>query len=127
MERWTSILALSVGGIIGVNARHYVGIWVRQWSGSSFPWGTFVINVSGAFAIGFLSMVLNRWLPDPRARLLVVTGFLGGYTTFSAYAMESLLLWERGAPLQAFAYFAGSAFAGLAAVVLGVMLGRTFV
>lgn len=127
MERLVSILSLSVGGILGVNARHFVGIWVRNWAGAEFPWGTFLINVSGSFAIGVLSISLTRWLPNPHVRLLVVTGFLGGYTTFSSYMMETLLLWERGEPYHALAYFVGSAATGLVAVVLGVLTGRAIV
>lgn len=125
MNEWATILALSVGGAIGVNARHYAGHWVSRWLGTSFPWHTFLINVSGSFAIGFLAMTLDQWLPHTRARLLVITGFLGGYTTFSAYSMETLLLWERGEPLRAGTYFLGSAVAGLAAVALGVALGKS--
>jgi CrcB protein len=127
LERLVSIVALSVGGILGVNARHYVGLWVRNWAGSEFPWGTFLINVSGSFAIGVLSISLSRWFPNPHARLMIVTGFFGGYTTFSSYMMETLLLWERGVPYQALAYFAGSAATGLVAVVLGVLVGRAIV
>lgn len=124
MDRWTTILVLTVGGAIGVNARHYVGIWVRNWAGSHLPWSTFLINVSGSFAIGFLAISLERWFPSPRLRLLVVTGFLGGYTTFSSYMMESMLLWERGHSLRACVYFLGSAATGLMAVILGMALGR---
>ncbi|WP_406699873.1 fluoride efflux transporter CrcB [Singulisphaera sp. Ch08] len=125
MERWATILVLTVGGAIGVNARHFVGIWVRNWAGHHFPWGTFLINVSGSFAIGFLAMALERWLPSPRLRLLIVTGFLGGYTTFSSYMMESMLLWERGEMFRACAYFVGSAAAGLLAVIIGMAFGRS--
>jgi CrcB protein len=124
LNRWATILVLSLGGALGVNARHYLGIWVRQWAGHVFPWGTFLINVSGSFAIGFLAMTLDRWLPHPRFRLMIVTGFLGGYTTFSTYAMESMLLCERGELLRASLYFVGSAVVGLAAAFLGVALGR---
>jgi fluoride exporter len=125
LRHWATILALSAGGAIGVNARHFAGAWIGRWAGRSFPWHTFLINVSGSFAIGFLAIALERWLPHPRARLFVVTGFLGGYTTFSAYSMESLLLWESGQHWRAWAYSLGSPLAGLVAVVLGVVLGRS--
>ena len=118
------VVALSVGGALGVNARHWMAIWVRGWAGTRFPWGTFLINVSGSFAIGFLAMTLERWVRTPELRLMVITGFLGGYTTFSAYSLETLLLWERGEPIRALAYLAGSALTGFAAVMLGVILGR---
>ena len=118
------VVALSVGGALGVNARHWMGIWVRGWAGTTFPWGTFLINVSGSFAIGFLAMTLERWVRTPELRLMVITGFLGGYTTFSAYSLETLLLWERGEPVRALVYLAGSALAGFTAVTVGVILGR---
>ena len=124
MNRWAVVIALAVGGALGTNARHWLSVWVREWAGTRFPWGTFLINVSGSFAIGFLAISLDRWVRTPELRLMVITGFLGGYTTFSAYSLETLLLWERGEPIHALAYLGGSALAGLAAVMLGVVLGR---
>ena len=96
MERWNQVAVLSIGGVLGVNARYWLGIVINRWAGVQFPWATFAINVSGSFAIGFLSVLLTRWLPHPHARLLVVVGFLGGYTTFSSFSFESLALLERG-------------------------------
>jgi len=124
LNRWAVVIALAVGGALGTNARHWLSVWVREWAGTRFPWGTFLINVSGSFAIGFLAISLDRWVRTPELRLMVITGFLGGYTTFSAYSLETLLLWERGEPIRALAYLGGSALAGLAAVMLGVVLGR---
>src|SRR5262245_63795556 len=124
MEHMWKILALSLGGVLGVNARYWLGHWMNQWASPKFPWTTFTINVTGSFAIGFLTIVLARWLPHPNARLCLITGFLGGYTTFSAYSFEALSLWERGDRWSAFAYVAGSVLAGLVAVTLGVLLAR---
>jgi fluoride exporter len=124
MDHIWKVLALSVGGVIGVNVRHWLGHWMNQWASPKFPWATFTINVTGSFAIGFLTIVLSRWLPHPNARLLLVTGLLGGYTTFSAYSFESLSLWERGDRWSAGAYVFGSVLAGLLAVVFGVLLAR---
>lgn len=124
MGLWVRVAMLSVGGALGVNARYWLGFWINRWAGPRFPWATFSINVSGSFAIGFLTMVLARWLPHPNVRLLVLVGFLGGYTTFSTFAIESLMLWERGEPGRSISYVVGSVAAGLAAVVLGVGLAR---
>jgi CrcB protein len=115
---------LSVGGVLGVNARYWLGFWISRWAGPRFPWATFAINVSGSFAIGFLTMVLARWLPHPNIRLLVLVGFLGGYTTFSTFALESVTLWERGEPVLSLSYVVGSVVAGLAAVAVGAGLAR---
>jgi CrcB protein len=98
------ILFLSLGGILGVNARYWLGEWITLRLGPRFPWGTFFANASGAFLIGALAVLLARWLPHTHARLFVITGFLGGYTTFSSYTFEALNLWERGEPGRAMVY-----------------------
>jgi fluoride exporter len=124
MDHTWKVLALSVGGVLGVNARYWLGHWMNQWASPKFPWATFTINVTGSFAIGFLTILLARWVPHPNARLFLITGLLGGYTTFSAYSFESLSMWERGDRREAVAYALGSVLAGLLAVTLGVALAR---
>jgi fluoride exporter len=127
VEGWNQVILLSVGGSLGVNARYWLGVAISRWAGSQFPWATLAINVSGSFAIGLLTVLLARWLPHPYVRLLVVVGFLGGYTTFSSFSAEELVLWERGERALGLAYLGGSVGAGLLAVVLGTMLGRGLV
>ncbi len=124
LETWYQIAVLSVGGVLGVNARYWLGVVINRWTGSQFPWATLTINVTGSFAIGLFTVLLARWLPHPHGRLLVVVGFLGGYTTFSSFSAESLTLWERGEQWLCLAYMVGSVSAGFAAVVLGSALGR---
>jgi CrcB protein len=124
VETWYQVAALSLGGVLGVNARYWLGVVINRWAGSQFPWATFTINVTGSFAIGLCAAVLARWSPHPHARLVVVVGFLGGYTTFSSYSFESLTLWERGEHGLCLAYMFGSVAAGFAGVVLGTALGR---
>jgi CrcB protein len=124
VEKWYQVVALSVGGVLGVNARYWLGVVINRWSGAQFPWATFAINISGSFAIGLLSVLLARWVPHPLARLLVVVGFLGGYTTFSSFSFEALALWERGERGLSLAYMVGSVAAGFAAVILGTALGN---
>jgi CrcB protein len=97
---------------------------MSRWVSPQFPWATFTINVTGSFAIGFLAMLSSRWFPHPNVRLLVIVGFLGGYTTFSSYAYESLTLIERGETAMALGYVAGSVVSGLLAVTVGVALAR---
>ncbi|MFI5460966.1 MAG: fluoride efflux transporter CrcB [Isosphaerales bacterium] len=127
METWGKILALSVGGMAGVNARYWLGVWINRWASSQFPWATFSINVSGSFAIGFLTALLARWSPHSHLRLLILVGFLGGYTTFSTFAFESVTLWQRGEWAFSLANMAGSVLAGCAAVVLGAALAQGIV
>jgi CrcB protein len=124
VEGWYQVTLLSVGGTLGVNARYWLGVAINRWAGPQFPWATLTINVSGSFAIGLVTVLLSRWQPQPHMRLLLVVGFLGGYTTFSSFSAEALVLWERGEWAQCLAYVAGSVGAGLVAVVLGTALGR---
>jgi CrcB protein len=97
---------------------------VNRWASPQFPWATLLINVTGSFAIGLLTTLLARWLPHPSFRLLVVTGFLGGYTTYSTFAFESHSLWERGERAVSLGYMAATLAAGFVAVTLGVALAR---
>jgi fluoride exporter len=122
VETWGRILALSMGGVAGVNARYWLGAWINRWASSQFPWATFSINVSGAFAIGFLTALLTQWSPHSHLRLLTLVGFLGGYTTFSTFAFESVTLWQRGEWAFSLVYMVGSVLAGCMAVVLGAAL-----
>ena len=124
MQGWLPVLMLTLGGTLGVNARYFLGVWVSRWAGPPFPWATFVVNVSGSFAIGFLATFLARSLPHPHYRLLVVNGFLGGYTTYSAFAFETVSLWEHGEKWLGLVYTASTVVAGVAAVALGVALAR---
>ncbi|GIW88431.1 MAG: putative fluoride ion transporter CrcB [Isosphaeraceae bacterium] len=124
MNIWYQVGVLSLGGAFGVNARFWLGVWINRWASPQFPWATWIINVTGSFAIGFLTTWLARWLPHPSARLLVVTGFLGGYTTYSTFAFESLTLWERGERGLSLAYIVSTVAVGFLAATLGVILAR---
>jgi CrcB protein len=124
VEIWTKVMVLAIGGILGVNARYWLGVWMTRWTSPQFPWATFAINVSGSFLIGFLTVTLARWLPHPSVRLLVITGFLGSYTTFSTFENDALTLWERGERILMAANVIGSVAAGFLAVVLGTTFAR---
>jgi CrcB protein len=124
MDAWSRVLVLSMGGALGVNARYWLGVLMDRWAGPRFPWATVTINVTGSFAIGFLAVILAHHWPHPLGRMFLVTGFLGGYTTFSSFTYESLKLWEDGERRLSAANTVGSVAAGLAAVALGVMLAR---
>ena len=127
MNRLGEVIVLSAGGVLGVNARYWLATWMSTWAGDRFPWATFSINVTGSFAIGLIATLLARWLPAHPARLFFLVGFLGGYTTFSSFSFEALVLWERRQIGLALAYMGGSVVAGFVAVVLGVGLGRMIV
>jgi fluoride exporter len=121
---WMRLLVLSTGGALGVNARYWLALWIDRRADPQFPWATFTINVSGSFAIGVVTALLARWAPHPHARLFLVVGFLGGYTTFSSFSLEALALVERGALGRSLAYMGGSVVSSFVAVALGVALGH---
>ena len=120
-----TVVGIGVAGALGALARYGLeGAVSRRWRGA-FPWGTFVVNVSGAFALGFLFVLLTEKLTvDPWLRSSLTIGFLGAYTTFSTLSFESYRLIEDGAIGLALANMLGSLAAGLVAVYVGVVAGR---
>ena len=119
--RLATTLAVSVGGLLGANARYAVGLWAADRWGALFPWGTLLINVSGSFVLGFyLTLVTERFIGRSTARLFLATGFLGAYTTFSTFSFETLQLVQRGAVGPALAYVGASLVGGLVAVLAGI-------
>jgi CrcB protein len=120
-----SLLIVAIGGAVGAAARYVVGGWVATRAGDGFPWGTMVVNISGAFLIGLvLALSLDRAMIGADARLFLTTGILGGYTTFSTLSFETVALMEKGSWTLATANMLGSAAAGVIAVVAGLALGR---
>ncbi len=88
---------VSLGAIVGANARYVISRYLARIIGPAFPFGTLAINVVGSFIVGwFMIWTTERVLIDPRWRLLVVVGFCGGFTTFSSYAFESMAYLEQG-------------------------------
>jgi CrcB protein len=123
--QWAPFLWVGVGGCLGANTRYALGSWIAARLGPAFPAGTMVINVTGSLVIGVLLVLLTERLAAPPVwRLLLVTGFLGGYTTFSSYTFEALALVEAGAWAQAAGYVLGSNGLGLAACYAGMVLAR---
>ncbi|TGN65316.1 CrcB family protein [Nocardioides eburneiflavus] len=121
------LAVISAGGSLGSLGRWGVGE-LLPWSGTTFPWATFVVNVSGALALGVLMVfVLEVWRPHRYVRPFVGIGVLGGWTTFSTYALEARDLLAAGRPATAFAYVGGSLVAGLVAVWLGILAARLLV
>ena len=119
-------LLVGLGGFLGAILRYLVDGWVAQRLGSTFPYGTLVINVGGSFLLGLLlTVVAERFAAPPGLRLFFGIGFLGAYTTFSTFAFESLVLIEDRAYLVAVANLLGNVVLGLIAVALGVVIGRT--
>lgn len=114
-----------LGGAFGAVSRFIVGTLVGRWYSALFPLGTFAVNVSGSFLIGVLMMFfLNRPSVDANWRLLLVTGILGGYTTFSSFEWETYAALRGGAAAIAVSYAVLSLIVGLAGVWMGAMLAN---
>jgi len=117
-------LWLFAGGGFGAVARFALGSFVLTRAGEGFPWGTLAVNWAGCLAIGALAAWLAATPHAPALRLFLVTGVLGGFTTFSAFGLETFELLVDGESGLAFLYVAGSVLGGLAAVALGFGFGR---
>ncbi len=121
-KRFWEYLAIGCGGFIGTMARFFVG---QLFSSSPFPVGTMLINLSGSLFLGWFATVAGNRFPMPEdMRLAVAVGFVGAYTTFSTYMLESNRMLEDGAGWRAMFYILGSVILGLLAVRLGVILGH---
>jgi CrcB protein len=121
-----AIAAVFIGGGIGAVLRYLVGSVFLQRFGPGFPWGTFAINVTGSFFIGIIAqLALTRSFGvTPMVRIFAATGVLGGYTTFSTFSLDAVVLVGDGNAALAFAYAAGSVLSGLFAAYLGQVLTR---
>ena len=113
-----------LGGGAGSLARYVISAAIMTRTGSRFPFGTVIINITGSFLIGLLMTLLTeRFSPHPNLRLLLVTGFLGGYTTFSSFEWETLMLVQGGGGWWlGLANVAGSVALGYSAVWLGAAI-----
>ncbi|HVV92348.1 MAG TPA: fluoride efflux transporter CrcB [Hyphomicrobiales bacterium] len=123
-----ALLLVVVGAGIGGGLRHLVNIGAARLLGIHFPWGTLTVNLVGSFVMGLLAawFALRFSGGGQALRLLLTTGILGGFTTFSSFSLDAVLLWERGATGVAALYVAVSVAVGIAALVAGLALGRAF-
>ncbi|MGH7781708.1 MAG: fluoride efflux transporter CrcB [Candidatus Binataceae bacterium] len=119
-----TLIWVGLGGLLGANARYLLGGWISSRYGASFPYGTFVINVTGSFILGFfLAFAQERPWVTANWRLLFATGFVGAYTTFSTFEYESIRLLLDGELLLGAANMIGSLVTGGAAAIAGIVLG----
>jgi CrcB protein len=124
----THIFLVAAGGAVGSVLRYLVGLWTLRSFGPSFPWGTLTVNVTGSFLIGVLAEVIARKFgASAEMRVFLITGILGGYTTFSAFSLDAITLLERGEPVTALIYVASSVLLSALAVFAGLALMRAMV
>lgn len=121
-----TIIAISLGAIGGALSRYYLSLWFSQLLGSTFPYGTGIINLTGCFGMGFFISLASSFPIHPHLRLLVATGFLGSYTTFSTYQLDTAKLLEQGSWEVDLLYWVGSAGLGLLALLLGTVTAKRF-
>lgn len=125
----TGFLIVGVGGAIGSMLRYAAGLLALRLWGAAFPWGTLTVNISGSFLIGILAGLMLSLTTETQeaTRLFAIIGVLGGFTTFSAYSLDSLLLLQKGEYLLAAGYILGSVILSILATALGYWFTRALV
>jgi CrcB protein len=120
-------LLVFFGGGLGATLRHFINIVCARSLGTAFPWGTFIINITGSTVMGLIAGYLTfKGEASQPWRLFLMTGILGGYTTFSAFSLDAALLYERGEIGLALLYVLGSAVLAIAGLFAGLALVRHF-
>ena len=115
------VFQVALGGALGATARHGVNVGAARLLGPGLPWATLAVNVAGSFLMGLLAAALGRdsaWAP------LLLTGVLGGFTTFSAFSLDAVVLWQKGQGGMAALYVAASVLLSIAALGAGLAVGR---
>ncbi len=116
---------VSIGAIVGANARWVISRYAARLLGPVFPYGTLIINIAGSLIVGFFIIwTTERVLVDPRWRLLIVVGFCGAFTTFSSYAFETMAYFEQGQWALMVANVLSNNLLCLGAVLAGMVLAR---
>ncbi|MDA8228238.1 MAG: fluoride efflux transporter CrcB [Desulfitobacterium hafniense] len=120
-----NIISIAIGGALGALSRYELGVFISTRWNKEFPIHTFLINVSGAFLLGFLNtFFLEKYTVSPYIRMGIGVGFLGAYTTFSTFGYETIMLIKDGSILTAALYTGLSVLIGFIGVVLGIGLAR---
>lgn len=120
-------IAVAFGAVIGALARYYITLFWRRNQGSSFPYGTLFVNLTGSLLIGMVATLGSAYELSIFLQKLVLVGFLGAYTTFSSYILDSVSLFRSSKPSVALFYWLGSPVLGFLCVELGIWLGQHWV
>ena len=117
-----------LGGGIGSMARLFVSSQMGKYIGTAFPWGTLIVNLAGALIIGLLiQFMVQKWSAPEHYRYLLITGFLGGFTTFSAFSLETASMFVRGDWIMAAVYIRASVVGTVALVIFSLYILRTII
>ncbi|ALF53270.1 chromosome condensation protein CrcB [Nostoc piscinale CENA21] len=117
-------LAISLGAVPGALSRYYLTILFGRWFGLTFPYGTLFINVSGAFLMGFFATLVSKFAISSTVSLLIAVGFLGSYTTFSTYALDTSNLLRTKNYQAALLYWSGTPILGFISIELGILFAK---
>jgi CrcB protein len=119
------VLAVALGGAIGATARYWLAGLIGRWIGTGFPWGTLAVNVLGCFVMGLLVEIMAlKWSISPPMRAFLTVGILGGFTTFSSFALDTATLAARNDTVATAFYVAGSVALSILGFYAGVILVR---
>ena len=125
--RMGTVISIALGGALGAVGRYALSSQITHWSGPGFPWGILLVNIAGCFAMGVIAelgaLTLNL---SPEMRAFLTTGILGGFTTFSAFALDSAVMIERGDWMSTMVYVGASVLGSIAALFLGLAVARSF-
>jgi len=120
-----AILLVASGGAIGSVARYLVGVGMARAFGVAFPYGTLAVNIIGGFLMGlFIELLARRFQGSPELRLFIAIGILGGFTTFSSFSLDVVVLWQRGEFGIALFYVLASVILSIGALFFGLWLAR---
>ncbi|WP_088891050.1 fluoride efflux transporter CrcB [Leptolyngbya ohadii] len=118
-------IAVSLGAVPGALSRYYVTVLFGRWLGTRFPFGTFFINLSGSLLMGFFAtLFIDRVIASSHLQLLITTGFLGAYTTFSTYALDTSILLQNKNYQKALLYGLGSSIFGGICLAIGIAIAH---
>ncbi len=122
-----NVLWIGLGAVLGANARYFVSLWLAAKLGSAFPYGTLTVNAAGSLLLGFLVAAGSHYLAlSPHLRLLLFVGFLGSFTTFSTFAVESIAFWQNGRVWAGLVNILANNGLSLLCAALGILLAGQF-
>jgi CrcB protein len=120
-----ALVLVMAGGAMGAGLRHLVGRAALLAFGAGWPWGTLIVNLVGGLMMGIVATIVSRFASGEAWRLFLAVGVLGGFTTFSAFSLDAMLMIERGALVQMAGYVALSVIGSIAALALGATFARS--
>lgn len=119
-----NLLFIGIGGFIGSISRYACSYYLNRWLHSLYPWGTFAVNITGCFILGFILGLTEHNQVSERWRFFLAAGFCGSFTTFSTFAAEGIGLYEKDLTFLSFIYLAGSVVTGVLMAWVGIWVGR---